>query len=99
MPATPSYLDSPSPSAYGPFNDNVDSFEQSLAQSFGDYDLPKQYELYPNHGDSHYSGGYINADSPSEYPAFEQHHSKVHMASQDLDFSAFMMASLQEYSI
>lgn len=98
MPATPSYIDSPSPGAYGTFNDSVDSFERSLANSFGDFNLPKQYDLYPSNGDSHFSGSYTNADSPPEYPSFEQHHSKTHMASQDLDFSAFM-ASLPEYSI
>jgi len=91
MPATPSFMGSPSRDAYGSYA--LQSFEDTLAKSFGE-----DFRAYPNSCDSQFSGVY-QPDSPSVYPSFEQGFcSQVHMVNQDHDFSAFM-ASLPEYAL
>lgn len=90
MPTTPSFMGSPMPSGYGTYG--LQSFEETLAESFGGF------PVFPNGYESQYDAVY-QAESPSVYPIYEQDScSQVHMASQDHDFSAFM-ASLPEYAI
>ncbi|KAF8063272.1 hypothetical protein FPV67DRAFT_235120 [Lyophyllum atratum] len=91
MPATPSFVGSPHPDAYGSYA--LQSLEDSLAKSFGGH-----FPAYPNSCESQFPGVY-EPESPSVYPSFEQGPcSQLHMANQDHDFSAFM-ASLPEYAV
>lgn len=98
IPTTPSdsFPNSPCPDGYAPY---LEAFEHSFAKSFG------EFPAYPNGTNSHFTGRQFSdpntPDLSTGYsfpPSFEQDHSKTHMATQDLVFSAFM-ASLPDYSL
>jgi hypothetical protein len=97
MPTTPtaSFPSSPCPDGYGSYE--LEAFQHSLAKSFGDF------PAYVNAPDPSFTGRqFLDPNTPDLSTgyilAFEQDPSKVGMATQELDFSAFM-ASLPEYSL
>lgn len=99
IPATPSasFPSSPCLDGYGSYP--LEEFERSLAKSFGEYsaytNTPESTFIEPqflNPSTHDLSTGYDFSSS------FAQDPTKVDMATQDLDFSAFM-ASLPEYSL
>ena len=93
MPATPSasFPGSPCPDEYGSYP--LEAFEQSLTKSFGDF------SGYVSSADTSFTGLFSHPNTtemPTGYGLSAFPPSKVHMATQDVDFSAFM---LTEYSL
>jgi hypothetical protein len=96
MPTTPSssFPSSPCLDGYGSYQ-----LEAFVAKSFG------EFPVYANNPDSAFTGRQFldpnTPDLPTGYDlssSFDQGPSKVHMATQELDFSVFM-GSIPEYSL